>query len=193
MKSSESATVIKLPSARQRQRDAREFLPAALEIIETPASPVGRAIAATIIGFFCLALVWAVLGKVDIIATTQGRIIPSGKTKLIQPFETGVVRAIHVADGAVVKAGDVLIEMDPTEDAADETRLTYDLAQDRLDIARLNALLANDPAGFDASPANADPRSVSMARRQMEAQGSEHAAKLESIDRQTARQAGGSP
>ena len=51
--------------------------------------------------------------KGDIIATTQGRIIPTGKSKLIQPFETGVVRAIEVADGASVKEGDVLVELDP--------------------------------------------------------------------------------
>src|SRR5262245_34506987 len=84
------------------------FLPAALEITETPASPVGRAIGATIIAVFCIAIAWASLGSVDIVATASGKIIPSGRTKLIQPFETGVVRAIHVRDGQNVKSGDVL-------------------------------------------------------------------------------------
>ena len=46
-----------------------------------------------------LALAWACLGTVDIVATAPGKIIPSGRTKVIQPFETGVVRAIHVRDG----------------------------------------------------------------------------------------------
>ena len=62
------------------------FLPAALEITETPASPAGRAIAATIIAVFCMALVWSCFGTVDIVATAQGKIIPSGRTKLIQPL-----------------------------------------------------------------------------------------------------------
>ena len=48
-----------------------------------------------------------------------GKIVPSGRTKMIQPFETGVVRAIHVRDGQTVKAGDVLIELDPTMNGAE--------------------------------------------------------------------------
>jgi hemolysin D len=131
-------------SGRAFRRDELEFLPAALEIIETPASPAGRAIAGAIIAFLCIALGWSIIGRVDIIATAPGRVIPTGKTKVIQPFETGVVRTIHVSDGASVAAGDVLVEMDPTANEADETRLNRGLAQDRLDSARLTALLAGD-------------------------------------------------
>lgn len=53
------------------------FLPAALEIVETPASPLGRSIAYTIMGLFALALIWACVGKVDIVAAAKGKIIPS--------------------------------------------------------------------------------------------------------------------
>src|ERR1044072_896013 len=74
---------------------ARQFLPAALEILETPASPVGRAIGATIILFFAIAVAWSVFGHVDIIATAQGKIVPTGRTKTIQPLEAGGVSAIH--------------------------------------------------------------------------------------------------
>jgi len=97
-----------------RRRYELEFLPAALEIIETPPSPVGRAIALTIAALFCIALAWACLGFVDITATASGKIVPSGRTKVVQPLEIGVVRAIHVHDGQRVRAGDVLIELDPT-------------------------------------------------------------------------------
>src|SRR5258708_27572209 len=78
-----AATVIPLRPRARAGRDELEFLPAALEIIETPASPVGRAIAGTIILFFVGAIVWATLGQVDIIATASGRIIPTGKIKTI--------------------------------------------------------------------------------------------------------------
>lgn len=187
MKSGEqTARILPWPRLPARRQDAREFLPAALEIIETPASPAGRAIAGTIILFFVVALVWACLSKIDIIATAQGRIIPNGKTKVIQPFETGVVRAIQVHDGQAVKAGDILIELDPTSNAADERRLQSDLRQDRLDVARLSALLANDPESF-APPADIDGPLVAMARRQMEAQAGEQAAKLDALDRQIAQ------
>src|ERR1700749_3335869 len=97
-----------------REREELAFLPAALEIVETPPSPIGRAIGAALVALFCLALLWASFGHVDIIAFSTGKIVPSGRVKLIQPFETGVVRAIHVHDGQLVKAGDVLVELDPT-------------------------------------------------------------------------------
>src|SRR5512136_2610758 len=92
-------TVAPLRRAHQRRRAELAFLPAALEIVETPPSPIGRAIGATTIVLFVLALLWASLGHVDIVATATGKIIPTGHSKVIQPFETGVVRAIRVADG----------------------------------------------------------------------------------------------
>src|SRR3981081_2262042 len=104
--------VVPFPGA-AKQRDPEElaFLPAALEIVETPPSPIGRAIGATLVALFVLALGWASLGHVDIVATATGKIIPTGHSKVIQPFETGVVRAIRVADGQIVKAGDTLVEV----------------------------------------------------------------------------------
>src|SRR5215510_4583802 len=112
--------VVPLPDARvRRSKHELAFLPAALEIVETPPSPTGRTIGATIILLFCAALVWAWWGTVDIVASATGKIVPSGRTKVIQPFETGVVRSIRVQDGQAVKAGDVLIELDPTVNAAE--------------------------------------------------------------------------
>lgn len=85
--------VVGLPRARtRRDREEVAFLPAALEIMETPPSPLGRAIVVTIAGVFCLALAWASLGRIDIVASAPGKIIPSDRTKVVQPFETGVVR-----------------------------------------------------------------------------------------------------
>src|SRR6202790_5644034 len=95
--------VVPFPNARSRRdRDEIAFLPAALEIVEAPPSPIGRAIGVTIIALFCLALAWAAFGHIDIVASATGKVIPSGRTKVVQPFETGVVRAIHVRDGQAV-------------------------------------------------------------------------------------------
>ena len=79
--------VVVLP--RSRGDTAREFLPAALEILETPASPAGRMIGATLMLFFAVAVAWSIVGRVDIIATASGKIVPTGRTKTIQPLETG--------------------------------------------------------------------------------------------------------
>jgi hemolysin D len=171
--------------ARQRDRDELAFLPAALEIVETPPSPIGRAIGASIIALFVLALLWASLGQVDIVATATGKIIPTGHSKVIQPFETGVVRAIRVADGQTVDAGDALIELDPTINEGETTHLQGDLQSAQLDIARLHAALADtdDPLGA-FHPAGADPTLVAMQRQFLVAQVTEHKAKIAALDGQ---------
>src|ERR1700731_4996181 len=102
------------PAPRTRNVDELAFLPAALEIVETPPSPVGHGLAYIVIAVFCIALGWAAFGTVDIVAVSSGKIIPSGRTKVIQPFETGVVRAINVGDGQSVKVGDALVALDLT-------------------------------------------------------------------------------
>jgi hemolysin D len=182
--------IIQFPSRpRQRREYETAFLPAALEVVETPPSPIGRAVGLTIILLFCAALGWASLGKVDVVATAPGKIVVNGRTKVIQPAETGVVRAIHVRDGAVVKAGDVLIELDPTINAAELDHVKSDLIAAELNIARLRAALAADinPIADLAAPAGASQRLVEMHRQFLASQKAEHAAKLAEIDRQLAQ------
>src|ERR1700685_2165724 len=98
--------VVPFPAGpKSRDREELAFLPAALEIVETPPSPIGRSIGATIVALFVLGLIWAIFGHVDIVASASGKVVPSGRVKLIQPFETGVIRVIHAQDGQSVKAG----------------------------------------------------------------------------------------
>ncbi len=170
------------------RRGEREFLPAALEILETPPSPAGRALA-TIIGvFFVIAALWAFFGKVDVLATAQGRLLPAGKIKVIQPLDPGVVRVIHVQDGDHVRAGQVLIELDPTVAGADRDRLARDLAQTRLDVARLTALKRTAETGGAAAnfvaPPGANPDDVEQARAALRAQIDQQAAKLAGLGQQ---------
>jgi hemolysin D len=188
--STKSARIVPFPSIRSRRdRDEIAFLPAALEIVESPPSPTGRAIGVTIILLFCLALAWAAFGKIDIVASAPGKIITSGRTKTIQPFETGVVRAIHVRDGMAVKAGDVLIELDTTMNLAERDHLKSDLTAARLDIARLRAALsdAEDPAVDFHPPVDASPELVAMARQFLINQVAEHRAKVAALDKQRAQ------
>jgi hemolysin D len=168
-----------------------EFLPAALEVLETPASPVGRATAATIITFFVVAVAWATFGYIDIIATAQGKIVPTGRTKTIQPLETGIVRAIHVQDGDRVMTGQVLIELDQTVTRAERARTAHDLMVAGLDVARLAALRAgieadSGPVDF-APPADAPEREVRRTRAAMISQAQQQAAKIAAIDEQIAQ------
>jgi hemolysin D len=176
---------------RNSSRRANElaFLPAALEIAETPPSPVGRAIGATIILLFCVAVSWAWAGTIDIVAATTGKIVPSGRTKVIQPFETGVVRSIRVQDGQAVKAGDVLIELDPTVNAAERDHLHDDLLAEQLNIARLHAALAgaDDPTAVFHPPGGASAALISAQRQLLLNQVTEHRARIASLARQQAQ------
>jgi hemolysin D len=172
----------------RRQRDAREFLPAALEILETPASPVGRLIAFTIILFFAIAIGWATFGHVDIIATATGKVVPTGRTKTIQPLETGIVSAIHVRDGDKVTAGQVLVELDRTVTQAERKRVGQDLIASLLDVARLSALRSSfahlDMPQDIEEPSGASEVEIARARSAMLAQAAEQQAKLASVVQQ---------
>jgi hemolysin D len=128
----------KAPSNKRHQEQA--FLPAALEVRDTPPSPIGRAIIWTLMLFFLLAVLWAGFGKVDIVAVAQGKIIPSGHSKLIQPLETGVVRSLHVKEGQHVQKGETLVELDPTASVADLERLQKQARELRQQILRLQRL-----------------------------------------------------
>jgi hemolysin D len=153
-----------------------EFLPAVLEIQQSPPSPIGRAILWTIMAVFSSAVLWATFGWIDIVATAQGKIIPSGYSKVIQPYETGVIAAIHVLDGQVVKKGDVLIELDPTQNRADHDRASNEYRAARVEAARLRALIAGKST-FEA-PADADPKYVALQQQLLVDQLAEYHAKV---------------
>ena len=109
-------------SEKRLPTDLKSFLPPSLEVMEKPPNPVPRVLLA-IIGAICLfGIVWAIVGKVDVITVAEGKIIPSGKVKQIQPFERGVVSRILVNEGQVVEAGVPLIELDRTQNLADQIR-----------------------------------------------------------------------
>ncbi len=190
MKSANPVVPFPRPAARRRDLELA-FLPAALEIVETPPSPIGRAIALVIIAAFCTAIAWAAWGTVDIIATAQGKIVPSGRSKVVQPFDTGVIRAIHVRDGQSVHAGDLLIELDPTMDRAEQEHLHSDLVTARLDLARLRAALADsaDPVADFHPSLDADPMLVANERQLLIDQVNEEGAKLATLDREAAEKA----
>ncbi len=139
----------------RRPRSDHDFLPAALEIVETPPSPGLRWLLLTLCALFVLALGWAFVGRMDVVAVATGKTVASGNAKIIQPIEIGAVRAIHVRDGQYVHRGDLLVELDPTLASADEAQSTQALRTAQLVQARNDALLAHlsgRPAHFVAPP-----------------------------------------
>jgi hemolysin D len=124
-----------------RMADEVAFLPAALSLQETPVHPAPRRLAYLLMGLFTLALAWSLIGEVDIVATAQGRIIVSDRTKVIQPLKASVVKAVLVKDGDKVHAGQVLVELDPTMATADKANVQEQLQAARSEEVRTQALL----------------------------------------------------
>ena len=125
-----------------KPRDEHEFLPAALEIMEKPPSPGMRWLLWLTCILFVLALAWAFLGRIDVVAVASGKTVPDGNVKIVQPLEMGAVRSIHVRNGQFVKAGELLIELDPTLASAQEAQSGQALQSAQIQQARNDALLA---------------------------------------------------
>lgn len=117
------------------------FLPAALEIQETPPNPLTRWLAWSMLILVLTAIVWASLGHVNIVASAEGKIIPSSRVKQIQPLEKGMIKAILVAEGDYVTQGQPLIELDTTLTSADRNRLQSELHSTILNLTINKALL----------------------------------------------------
>jgi hemolysin D len=98
----------------------RQFLPAALEILETPPSPLAVVTMLTICAIFAAAFAWSFFGRLDVNAVAPGKLEPTGRVKVIEALDPGKIASIAVEDGERVKAGDLLVAFDPAEAAADE-------------------------------------------------------------------------
>jgi hemolysin D len=159
-----------------RDADERAFLPAHLELIETPASPTARWTMRIIVGLFCVAVAWATIGHLDIVAVAPGKTVVDSRTKVVQPSETAVVRRILVRDGQRVDAGDLLIELDATGTAADFAKAGDALTNARMTAMRQRALAQSSQDGqslrFEETtgiPAERVEAEQALARSQFEA------------------------
>lgn len=128
-----------------------EFLPAALEVEHTPPVPAARALLWALVLLSVLTLAWSVWGQVDIVGIAPGRVVATGRTKLVQPFETAVVSRLHVREGQRVHAGELLVELDVTAARAARRRLRLECATHALDHQRLAQLVAGTEE-FDPGP-----------------------------------------
>ena len=123
-----------------------DFLPAALEVIERPVSPTGRLTAWILLAGLALTSLWAVFGHVDVVVSAPAKTLPPGSVKLIQSAGSGVVRGIYVHDGDRVKAGQPLVDLDPTLSGAELTETQKGLINVELDAAR-DAAIADALSG----------------------------------------------
>lgn len=168
-----------------KRRDAHElaFLPSDLELVETPPHPAPRWTLRILSLLSVAILLVSTVGRLDIVASAKGKVMPSDRVKIIQPAITGVTRRILVRDGQRVKAGQLLIELDTKQAAADSDRARKDRVDAGLAIAGAEACLkAVDGQGMPRLDAivDASPSAQEHAQVFAESQIREFRAKLES-------------
>lgn len=142
-------------------KDEYEFLPAALEVVETPPSPLGRSVLWLLFIFIVIVVIWVLVGHVDEVAIAPGKIIPTGNVKTIQAEDKGVVKGIYVKDGQKVSKGELLVELDTTITAADVARIKREVSYYSLEIDRLLAEQSGQSFVPQQYP-NLDPKDISF-------------------------------
>ena len=106
---------------RKKRKEEYEFLPDALEIVESPGSPLGSLMIWLIFIIIVVAIAWAYVGRVDVVSTSRGKVVPYGNVKVVQAFEEGIITGIYVEDGEKVEQGQLLMDLDTSIKDVDNT------------------------------------------------------------------------
>lgn len=130
--------------------DALDFAQEILILEHQPASPLSRAMLWSLMGLFGALLIWAYVGKLDIIAVAQGKLVPETYLKIVQPADAGIVRKIGVREGDQVHAGQVLMRLDTAVSQADSNIVQSEMKHRELQLRRIDAELSGEPLGRQA-------------------------------------------
>jgi membrane fusion protein, hemolysin D len=118
-----------------------EFLPALLQLQEEAPSPLPRLVLWLVLGLVSALAAWACIGKLDVVAVAEGRLVPRSQLRIVQPAEGGVMRELLVNEGERVRAGQVLARMDMRSTEADAATTANEIALRQLQLRRIDAEL----------------------------------------------------
>ncbi len=124
-------------------KDRHEFKPLLVEIEDSPTSPLARWLLWTLVAFMTITILWLYFAKVDIVVSAQGKVIPSGEIKIVQPIETGVIKKILIQEGDEVKKGQILMLLDPFINNTNLEAMSKAGYLLKIEIQRFEALLNN--------------------------------------------------
>jgi HlyD family secretion protein len=134
-----------MPRVLSLEADPHDFSPGILAVQARPPSPLPRWVLGVLLALFCALLAWAAIGRLDIVAVAQGKLVPQSFLKVVQPAENGIVREILVREGDAVREGQVLMRMDARLSDADRRTIENETAVRRLQLRRIDAELAGVP------------------------------------------------
>lgn len=125
--------------------EALDFAPGLLSIQEIPPARLPLAVVYVVSALFTILVLWAFFGKLDIIASAEGRLVPETYIKIVQPADAGIVQEILAKEGELVQEGQVLMRMDASLAEADAKTISSELALKSLQLRRIDAELAGLP------------------------------------------------
>ncbi len=162
---------ITLPNTRIFTTDADplDFSPPLLRLQESPPNPMGRKVLWALLILLAALLVWALVGRLDIVAIAEGKLVPQSYVKIVQPVEAGIVKEILVKEGEAVRAGQVLMRMDALITEADARSLEADFQRKHLTLRRIDSELSGQPFRLESqaplpSSARSGPNIAPIAR-----------------------------
>lgn len=129
------------PQSTSLSAEALDFVPGLLAIQESPPARLPRVVMYMVSILFVILLLWSIFGKLDIVASAEGHLVPQTYVKIVQPADSGIVQEILVREGQHVEAGQVLLRMDTQDATADESTLKMQLALRSLQLRRIDAEL----------------------------------------------------
>ena len=138
------------PLSSKAEANPLDFSPPLLRLQEAPPNPLGRKVLWSLLALLLLLLLWALIGKLDIVAVAEGKLIPESYVKIVQPAESGIVKDILVKEGQSVKADQVLMRMDMLISEADTKAIDADYQRKRLALRRIEAELGGQPFKMQA-------------------------------------------
>jgi hemolysin D len=141
MSSTLPANASPLPRPRRLTAQTRDFVPGLLAIQESPPARMPRVVAILVGTLFFVLLGWSLVGRLDIVASADGRLVPQSYVKIVQPADAGIVHEILVTEGQRVAAGQVLVRMDARDALADTKTLAAQKSLRSLQLRRIDAEL----------------------------------------------------
>jgi HlyD family secretion protein len=134
----------------ERLPDPLDFAPPLLAVQERPPHPLSGGVLRLILLLLGLLLLWAMWGKLDIVAVAEGRLAPVSQLKIVQPVEQGVIKEILVREGDQVRSGQVLVRMETAINEAETGELEAEFHRQRLTLRRVEAELSGRPLRQEA-------------------------------------------
>jgi len=133
------------------EQSPSDFAAPLLRIQQSPPHPLGRRVLLALACLLAGLLLWSIVGRLDIVAVAEGKLVPQSYVKIVQPPESGIVLEILVHEGEPVRAGQVMMRMDALPAEADSKSVDAELARKRLALKRIDAELNGTPLLFAAS------------------------------------------